>query len=128
MKASSLPLEAADWPANWCPLEHVMSLLDGRWTVLILRELFRDGHVRFRELQRRLDDLSPRTLTDRLRRLEEAGVIRRANSDEGALGYVLTERGAGMAPMFEAAIAWAAADRKALAVNRQEVFSRLGES
>ncbi|WP_375167364.1 winged helix-turn-helix transcriptional regulator [Herbaspirillum huttiense] len=104
-----LVIESKDWPKDWCPVEHAISHLDGKWTVLILRELFRDGNCRFRELQRRLGNLSPRTLTDRLNRLETQGLIRRVET-AGYHCYVLTDRGGSLAPVLHAMISWSIED------------------
>ena len=57
-----------------CPIERTASLIGDRWTPLIVRDLA-PGCRRFGELQRSLDGISPKTLSDRLRRLEEAEVV-----------------------------------------------------
>ena len=51
-------------------------LIGDRWTPLIVRDLQTGSH-RFGELQRSLGGISPKTLADRLRRLEEAGIVDR---------------------------------------------------
>ena len=55
-----------------CPIERTASLIGDRWTPLIVRDLA-PGCRRFGELQRSLSGISPKTLSDRLRRLEDAG-------------------------------------------------------
>lgn len=106
-----LEIDSTNWPSGWCPVNHAIGLLEGRWTVLILRELFRDGSCRFRELQRRLGNLSPRTLADRLKRLERDNLIRRHESSaDGDGGYGLTDRGKSLAPLFAAMIDWSEKD------------------
>ena len=59
-----------------CPIERTAKLIGDRWTPLIVRDL-EHGCRRFVELQRSLGGISPKTLSDRLRRLEDAGVITR---------------------------------------------------
>lgn len=95
-----------------CLVEHALGVLDGRWTVLILRELFREPAGRFNELRRSLGDLSPRTLSDRLRRLEEQGVVARTVSAKRPIEvtYSLTDRGRSLWPLLEAMMAWSAKD------------------
>lgn len=59
-----------------CPIHRAVALLDGKWTLLIFRELFQ-GTRRFGELRSALQGVSPKTLTERLRFLEENGLISR---------------------------------------------------
>lgn len=59
-----------------CPIERAVSVLDGKWTLLILRELF-GGTRRFGQLRAVLHGVSPKTLTERLRFLEDQGVVQR---------------------------------------------------
>ena len=58
------------------PIERAVGVLDGKWTLLILRELF-GGVRRFGELNAALPGVSPKTLTERLRALEARGIIAR---------------------------------------------------
>lgn len=97
-----------------CPVEHALGVLEGRWTVLILRELFRQDGCRFNDLRRRLGNLSPRTLTDRLKALEDQGVVARRVTPGRPPGvtYSLTPRGSSLWPMFEAMMRWSEEDLK----------------
>ena len=80
--------------AHRCPIERTATLIGDRWTPLIVRDLA-PGCRRFSELQRSLGGISPKTLSDRLRRLEEAGVITRACFAEmpPRVEYRLTDKG-----------------------------------
>ncbi|WP_426455023.1 winged helix-turn-helix transcriptional regulator [Paenibacillus sp. S-38] len=93
-----------------CPdvIEPVLKLLDGKWTLLLLRDLF-NGIKRFGELRRSLHPISPKTLTDRLRLLEEQGIVTRTLYPGVPLHveYELTERGQRLQPIFAAMRAWA---------------------
>ncbi|MDQ0061696.1 winged helix-turn-helix transcriptional regulator [Paenibacillus harenae] len=93
-----------------CPdsIEPVLELLEGKWTLLILRDLF-NGIKRFGELRRSLHPISPKTLTDRLRMLEEQGIVTRTIFSEVPLHveYELTVRGQRLQPIFAAMRAWA---------------------
>ena len=77
-----------------CPIERTATLIGDRWTPLIVRDLA-PGCRRFSELQRSLGGISPKTLSDRLRRLEDAGVITRACFAEmpPRVEYRLTDKG-----------------------------------
>lgn len=63
--------------AQFCPLARVAEILGERWTLLILRELF-VGPQRFSDLRRRLPGISASVLTQRLRHLEDNGLVGRA--------------------------------------------------
>src|SRR5918999_945416 len=61
---------------QYCPLARSLDLLGERWTLLIVRDLIA-GPKRYTDLQRGLPGLATDLLTDRLRKLERAGVVRR---------------------------------------------------
>lgn len=60
-----------------CPMDSLLRLLMGPWTTYILWVLSSDGPTRFGALKRRVPGVSAKVLTERLRMLEEAGVIYR---------------------------------------------------
>jgi DNA-binding HxlR family transcriptional regulator len=85
-----------------CPIERTATLIGDRWTPLIVRDL-EPGCRRFSELQRSLGGISPKTLSDRLRRLEEAGVVTRACFAEmpPRVEYRLTDKGLALLGVVE---------------------------
>lgn len=92
-----------------CPgtVEPILEILDGKWTLLLLFELF-NGTRRFGELRRKLQPISPKTLTDRLRLLEEKGIVTRTLYPGVPLHveYELTECGQALQPIFAAMWTW----------------------
>jgi DNA-binding HxlR family transcriptional regulator len=88
-------------------IDPLLEILDGKWTLPLLLELF-VGTKRFGELRRRLNPISPKTLTDRLRVLEEKGIVTRTLYPGVPLHveYELTERGRNLQPNFAAMWAW----------------------
>lgn len=60
----------------YCPLEKIMTILEGKWTVLILWHL-RIGPLRFSELQRKITGVTQKVLTTQLRKLEQYELIHR---------------------------------------------------
>ena len=74
----------------------------GKWTLLVIRDLA-EGRSRFCELERSLQGISPRTLSLRLRALEEAGIVRRQTYPEvpPRVEYALTEKGRALVPLIE---------------------------
>ena len=77
-------------------------ILAGKWTILLIRDLA-DGRCRFCELERSLDGISPRTLSLRLRSLEEQGVVERKTFPEvpPRVEYSLTDKGRALVPIIE---------------------------
>jgi len=93
--------------AKGCPIERAASVLEGKWTLLILRELF-TGMKRFGELRAGLDGISPKTLTERLRILEDQGIIERTIYPEvpPRVEYALTPFGETLRPVIDALRVW----------------------
>jgi DNA-binding HxlR family transcriptional regulator len=88
--------------ANSCPVCRTAEIVCGKWTLLVIRDLA-DGRSRFCELERSLRGISPRTLSLRLRALEEEGVVERQTFPEvpPRVEYVLTEKGRALVPLIE---------------------------
>jgi DNA-binding HxlR family transcriptional regulator len=85
-----------------CPVTATAEILAGKWTILLLRDLA-EGRCRFCELERSLEGISPRTLSLRLRALEEQGVLERKTFPEvpPRVEYSLTEKGRALVPIIE---------------------------
>lgn len=77
-----------------CPVARTARIISGKWTLLIIRDLA-SGVKRFNQLERSLQGISPKTLSERLRALEEEGVILRQTFAEvpPRVEYSLTEKG-----------------------------------
>ena len=85
-----------------CPVLATADVISGKWTILVIRDLA-DGRTRFCELERSLAGISPRTLSLRLRALEEEGVVERHTFPEvpPRVEYSLTEKGRALLPLIE---------------------------
>ncbi len=96
-----------DDPGDECPVVRAARVVSGKWTLLVLRDL-ESGAKRFTELERSLTGISPRTLSQRLRLLEEAGIIgRRAyNETPPRVEYSLTPKGTALLPIIDAMRRW----------------------
>ena len=92
-----------------CPVARAVRSLDGKWTLLIVRDLL-GGTRRFGELRSSLVGISPKTLTDRLRDLTESGLVTREMFAEipPRVEYSLTDAGRGVAPVIAALAAFGA--------------------
>jgi len=85
-----------------CPVCRTADIVCGKWTLLLVRELA-EGCSRFCELERSLAGISPRTLSLRLRALEEEGIVARATfpAVPPRVEYSLTEKGLALIPIID---------------------------
>jgi DNA-binding HxlR family transcriptional regulator len=92
---------------QFCPVSMAAEVLCTRWTIVLLRELVA-GSTRFNDLRRGVPRMSPALLSQRLKDLEAAGVVRRvvSESDPSVTEYHLTEAGREAAPLVEAFGIW----------------------
>lgn len=86
-----------------CPVATAVSLVGGKWKLLIIRNL-RMRSWRFNELQRDLEDISQKVLTDSLRQMMDDGLVYRHDYQEmpPRVDYSLTELGEKLLPIMDA--------------------------
>jgi len=91
-----------------CPVARTLDIIGERWTILILRDLFRDGSRKFQDFQTSLQGISPNTLSARLKSLEEHGILeRRIYEDHPPRAeYFLTDKGRTLGPILKALVDW----------------------
>jgi len=93
---------------QYCPVARASEILADRWTPLIVRELLAGIH-RFNELDRGLPGISRALLVQRLRRLEETGIVeRRRGADGGGPAYHLTRAGRQLQRVIDVLGGWGA--------------------
>jgi DNA-binding HxlR family transcriptional regulator len=85
-----------------CPVCATADIICSKWTMLVIRDLA-DGSTRFSELERSLAGISPRTLSLRLRALEDEGIVERTTYPQvpPRVEYSLTEKGRALVPLIE---------------------------
>ncbi len=98
-----------------CPVELTLEVLGGKWKPVILAHL-KDGALRYGELRARIPNLSDKVLTERLRDLEDRGLVARQSmaatrgvarrGDRPQVVYRLTKRGNSLRPVLTALYAW----------------------
>jgi len=90
-----------------CAVETTLDIIDGRWKVLILRELFAETK-RFAQLQRSLPGVTQKMLTQQLRELEADGIVRRQVYAEvpPKVEYSITPLGESLWPVLQAMHDW----------------------
>jgi DNA-binding HxlR family transcriptional regulator len=92
---------------QFCPVAMAAEILCTRWTVVLLRELIA-GSTRFNDLRRGVPRMSPALLSQRLKELEAANVIRRtpSSTEPGVFEYHLTTAGRELEPLVQAFGVW----------------------
>ncbi|MBL4768308.1 MAG: helix-turn-helix transcriptional regulator [Rhodobacteraceae bacterium] len=92
---------------NHCPIAVASALLEPRWTMLVLFELW-SGNTRFNQFRRGLPNMSPGLLSKRLKEMELNGlVLRQENVATGGVKYSLTETARSLEPIVDALGRWA---------------------
>ena len=92
---------------QFCPVAMAAEILCTRWTIVVLRELIA-GSTRFNDLRRGVPRMSPALLSQRLKDLEAADIVRRTASpkEPAVFEYQLTPRGRELRPLIEAFGVW----------------------
>ncbi|HVV09379.1 helix-turn-helix domain-containing protein [Amycolatopsis sp.] len=95
-------------PEQACPIAPVVDVVFSRWTTPILWTLNEFGRQRFVELERRITTITPKVLTQRLRRLERDGLVTRTYYPEvpPRVEYEISPLGRSLAPLFAALADW----------------------
>ena len=91
---------------QYCGLARALDVVGGRWSLLIVRELL-VGPARYRDLLAGLPGIATNLLAERLRDLEEAGVVQRQlDTDSNGVVYALTPWGSELRGAIDALVNW----------------------
>jgi DNA-binding HxlR family transcriptional regulator len=95
---------------QFCGLAKGLDVIGDRWTLLIVRELLIRGPSRYTDLRTGLPGIPTNLLADRLRELEDSGIVQRDTlaPPVASAVYALTERGEALEPVIAALGRWAA--------------------
>lgn len=109
------PMRSESAPVPACGVEVILRVLDGKWSVLVIRELLH-GPRRFGELRKSLAPITAKILTDRLRAFERQGVLTRQVFAEvpPRTAYRLTPLGQTLVSVLNAMGEWGDAHRSEL--------------
>ncbi|NCF71911.1 MAG: transcriptional regulator [Gammaproteobacteria bacterium] len=93
-----------------CPISYSLDLFGDKWTLLVLRDLILWGKTRFAEFQAADEKIASNILSDRLRRLQEQGIveIEKDPSDARQKLYTVTKKGLSLTPVLLEIAAWGA--------------------
>src|SRR5438067_11877312 len=91
-----------------CPIARTLDIIGERWTILSLRDLVVGGPQKFQDFQQSLAGISPNTLSARLKRLQESGVVERRFYEQHRprAEYLLTAKGRALGPVLKALLDW----------------------
>jgi DNA-binding HxlR family transcriptional regulator len=91
-----------------CPVARTLEIIGERWTILLLRDLLLSGPRKFQDFERSLPGISPNTLSARLKRLEEGGIVERRFYEQHPprAEYLLTDKGRQLGPVLKALLDW----------------------
>jgi DNA-binding HxlR family transcriptional regulator len=91
-------------------VEQALKILEGRWKLVILFQLFGGEVRRFSELQRAMPSISEKMLSQQLRQMEADGMVRRIPYQQvpPKVEYSLTDWGQSLCPVLDALLRWAA--------------------
>ncbi|MEK5240322.1 helix-turn-helix domain-containing protein [Paenibacillus sp. FSL L8-0470] len=89
-------------PGEPCPIAKTLDIIGTKWTFLIIRDLLIEGTMRFSDLLKSLEGISPKTLSLRLRELENHGILERTVYPEvpPRVEYTLTAKGEQLEGIF----------------------------
>jgi DNA-binding HxlR family transcriptional regulator len=86
-----------------CAVAACAEIIGAKWTALLVHDLS-EGPRRFSQLERSCAGISPRTLSERLRALDDEGIVERRSYPESPprVEYELTDKGAALLPIIDA--------------------------
>jgi DNA-binding HxlR family transcriptional regulator len=100
--------EACSWRSQ-CPIANALDLFGDKWTLVVIRDLLFAGKRLYGEIIQSEEGIPSNILADRLKRLEEAGLVTKKPYQRHPLRYEyrVTPRGADLAPVFREITRWA---------------------
>ncbi|CAM4294735.1 helix-turn-helix domain-containing protein [Paenibacillus phoenicis] len=107
-----------------CRVGDALEILVGKWKPVILLVLLQEGTKRFSDLKRKLPDISQKMLTQKLRELEEEGIIERIVYPEvpPRVEYSITECGRSLEPLLDAMHSWGVSHVQRKEENHRQVI------
>lgn len=106
------PVPRGSKPAHrsGCPVSVSLEIFGDRWSLLIIRDLMVRGFQTFKQFHQSGEGIATNILTDRLRKLEQGGLItaEAEDTDGRRVNYRLTEKGIDLAPVLLDLLIWAA--------------------
>ena len=91
-----------------CPIAGTLDLIGDRWTLLIIRDMMFFDKQRFEEFLESTEGISTNILSNRLKLLEEAGLVEKHpySNHSRRMNYQLTEKGQSLRPVLKVMVKW----------------------
>lgn len=91
-----------------CPIAATLDLIGDRWTLLIIRDMMFFNKQRFEEFLESAEGISTNILANRLKLLEEYGLIEKQpySNHSRRMNYYLTEKGQSLRPLIKTMVVW----------------------
>lgn len=102
-----MPLPTCPGARSDCPIANTLDVLGDKWTLLVVRDLLLMGKRRFGELLASPEGIPTNILTERLRRLEDCGIVVKVPYSPRRFEYHLTTKGTDLLPILRAMADWA---------------------
>jgi DNA-binding HxlR family transcriptional regulator len=92
-----------------CPLEGVIDIISKKWALLIINEIGNHGRIRYKDLMKEIQGISPKTLADTLKELVRHGLVKREAFNEipPRVDYILTREGEKLRKAIVPLLRWA---------------------
>lgn len=105
-------------PRSDCPISFALDFLGDKWSLLVIRDLVFEGKRFYKEFLQSKEGIATNILSDRLKRLEKAGIITSKVYEKlkTQKEYSLTEKGKDLIPILVEIILWSAKHQQGLAV------------
>lgn len=104
-----------------CPVSYAMDFFGDKWSLLIIRDLMFYGKKFFKEFRASKEKIATNILSDRIKKLEMAGIIASQiyEKHRSQKVYVLTQKGIDLIPVLVEIMAWSAKYDNTLAVTKE---------
>jgi DNA-binding HxlR family transcriptional regulator len=91
-----------------CLANDSLDIVSKKWTILIIELLKKHGKLRYNEIKKKLNGISPKSLSDQLKNLENADLIKKKIFQETPVKveYSLTAKGKGLGNSIQPLIEW----------------------
>lgn len=112
-----------------CPLTNTLDIIGDKWTLVVIRDMLFVGKRQFNDFLESPEGISTNILTERLRKLEQYGIITKHPYQKNPVRheYQLTERGQDLMPVLLAIAQWGQAHIDGIAIPTEEQLREMRE-
>ena len=106
-------------PRSDCPISFALDFLGDKWSLLVIRDMIFEGKRFYKEFLQSKEGIATNILSDRLKKLEQAGLITSKVYEQlkTQKEYSLTQKGIDLIPVLVETILWSAKYQEGLAVS-----------